>query len=303
MHYADLHNHTTASDGDFSPTELITRYAAMGVRAVAVTDHDTLAGLDEALAAGAQASVEVIPGVEVTVRFAEALFTGSLHLLLYFSKETLAQPDFRAACEETFTLGRGPALVKARVAAINAYYGPQGHEPRLPRDLDEAELFAQTDQVSRKHFANVLQGLGLDKTEVMQIIGNDSPAYIPSGLDLADLKPFLRAWPLVRVLAHPAAGSWPGPGHYKEVLPPFETVVALLPRFMDAGLDGLEAFYPGHTPELTEAVIATARRNHMLLVTGGSDCHDGAERGPGTAGVGAGEVALLMGMLMARSRD
>ena len=64
---ADLHNHTTASDGEYSPTELVNHAAALGLRAVGVTDHDTLNGLDEALAAGDAAGIRVVPGVEVSL--------------------------------------------------------------------------------------------------------------------------------------------------------------------------------------------------------------------------------------------
>ncbi|MBN2801033.1 MAG: PHP domain-containing protein [Deltaproteobacteria bacterium] len=302
MHYADLHNHTTASDGDFTPRELVALYAERGVRALGITDHDTLDGLPEGLAAGREAGVQVVPGVEVTLRFSEPLFTGSLHLLLYFPEALLEREDFLADCAQTFSLGRGPALVRARVEALNAHYGPAGLEPVMSRELTEAELFAQTDQVSRKHFAVTLAGMGLDKATVMRLIGNDSPAYIPSGMRPEDLAPLLGRWPFVRVLAHPAAGSYPGEGHYKEVLPPYETVEALLPRFTALGLDGLEAHYPGHTPDLTERVIGTCRALGLPLVTGGSDCHDMAQRPPATEGVGAPVLAMLMGMLAVRAR-
>ncbi|HUM72068.1 MAG TPA: PHP domain-containing protein, partial [Chloroflexota bacterium] len=73
---ADLHNHTTASDGEYTPTELVRAAAELGLRAVGVTDHDTLAGLDEALAAGHEAGIRVVPGVEVSLRFRRPYFTG-----------------------------------------------------------------------------------------------------------------------------------------------------------------------------------------------------------------------------------
>jgi hypothetical protein len=302
VHQADLHNHTTASDGDFSPTQLIQRYAALGVDAVAVTDHDTIAGLREALEAGRAAGVDVVPGVEVTLRFSEALFRGSLHLLLYFDAALLDDQAFLDLSAATFAKGRGDSLVQARLVEINRYFGPAGVEPRMPRELTADDLYGQTDQVSRRHFAVALKGLGItDRDEISHIIGNDSPAYIPSGMTFEDLEPLLAAYPFVRVFAHPAAGSFPGDSHYKEVLPPFETVVELLPRFEALGLDGLEVFYPGHTASLEAAVDALLVERGLPIGTGGSDCHDESQRPPGTAGCGIAVVQAIRELLAARA--
>jgi hypothetical protein len=94
----------------------------------------------------------------------------------------------------------------------------------------------------------------------------------------------MKQHPLLSVLAHPAAGSYPGNGHYKEVLPPIEIVETLLPEFLGAGLQGIEVFYPGHTKAFQEILLEWATR-HDLLITGGSDCHDALERPLGVAGI------------------
>ncbi len=301
MHQADLHNHSTASDGDFSPTELLQRYHRLGVRAVAITDHDTVAGLAEARQASAQLGIELLTGVEVTLRFAEPLFRGSLHLLLYFDPQLLDDQGFLALARITFAKGRGDALVRARLVELNRWFGPRGKQPRLPRDLTAEDLYSQTDQVSRRHFAVALKGLGIaGRDEISSIIGNDNPAYIPSGMTFEDLAPLLAAYPFARVFAHPAAGSFPGDSHYKEVLPPLETVVELLPRFLAMGLDGLEVQYPGHTPQLAEAVEALRQQHGLPLATGGSDCHDEDARPPGTAGVDYAVVERIRELLAAR---
>lgn len=104
---------------------------------------------------------------------------------------------------------------------------------------------------------------------------------------------------LVKVLAHPAAGSFPGDSHYKETLPPVETVERLLPEFMDPniiGLDGFEARYPGHIPE-HEKLVESWAKTRGLLVTGGSDCHDSAARALGKAGVPEHEARALLARL------
>ncbi len=302
MHEADLHNHTTASDGDLTPTDLVSAYADLGMRAMAITDHDTIGGLQEGLREAERAGIELVCGVEVTLRFAEELFRGSLHLLLYFSQGLLDDEGFLHAAAVTFAKGRGDFLVRARLAELNRWFGPQGLEPRLESDMVAEELYSQTNQVSRRHFAIALKRRGMtDREEVSHLIGNDSPAYIPSGMTFQDLAPLLQAYPFVRVLAHPAAGSFPGESHYKEVLPPLETVELLLPHFLVLGLDGLEVQYPGHTPELSQRTDELRRAQGLPLATGGSDCHDRQMRPPGASGVGYDAVERLRELLAARS--
>ncbi len=295
---ADLHNHTTASDGEYTPTELVNKAAELGLRAVGVSDHDTLEGLDEALAAGEVAGIRVVPGVEVSLRFRRPYFTGTLHYLLYIPRQLLDDAGFRRRAEAVFSQGRGGGLVRARVAAINVEFGPGGATPLLERDLTAEEIEALAPNVTRRHFALALaNNHGLDKGQVNMLIGNDSRAYIPSGIEPATLTPLLKAWPqLVRVFAHPAAGSYPGESLYNEVLPPIEVVEILLPEFLDddlLGLDGLEVQYPGHVAE-HRALMAEWAEAYGLIQTGGSDCHDRVNRPLGVAGIDeAGLDALL----------
>ncbi len=284
--FADLHNHTRASDGDFTPGQLVDKAKELGLGAVAITDHDTLKGIEPGLTAGLQTGVRVIPGVEVSVRFCRPFFTGTLHLLCYFSETRLSDSGFVAAFETVLSRGRGEDLVRARILRINETFGPMGKTPILPRDLTFQDIAGFSSNASRRHFALALsQTLGItDKQTVHQIIGNDSPAYLPSGIELNDVAGFMQKHPLLAVLAHPAAGSFPGKGHYREVLPPVETVKTLLPEFLAAGIQGLEVFYPGHTKDHQDLLLSWAKQ-YDLLVTGGSDCHDARERPLGVAGI------------------
>jgi len=297
---ADLHNHTTASDGEFTPTELVDKAAEMGLLAVGVTDHDTLNGVDEAIAAGKAAGIRVVPGVEVSLRFKRPAFSGTLHYLLYVPDDLVDDVEFRRKAEAIFSQGRGGGLVRARVAAINAEFGPHGATPLLRRELTAEEIEILADNVTRRHFALALaNNHGLDKEQVNRLIGNDSRAYIPSGIEPAALTPLLKAYPrLVRVFAHPAAGSYPGKSLYNEVLPPIEVVEALLPEFLDEellGLDGLEVQYPGHVPE-HRVLMAEWAVKYGLIQTGGSDCHDRVNRPLGVAGVDGAGLAALLGL-------
>jgi predicted metal-dependent phosphoesterase TrpH len=292
---ADLHTHSTFSDGDLSPTELVREAKERRLQAVALTDHDTLAGLPEALEAGNEAGITVICGVEVSLRFTRPDFIGSLHYLLYFPPRLIDHADFIISMGAVLSEGRGHGLVQARVKAINEMLGPKGSiEHVLKRPLTAEEVEAGTVNVTRRHFAEALtKHHGLDKNAVNRLISNDSPAYVPSGIPMALLKTLFGRYPIVRVLAHPAAGSFPGEGVYREVLPPWETVEKIFPEFLEIGLDGLEVMYPGHTAEHIELLKQMAKK-HSLLITGGSDFHDRVKRPMGTGGVGHAELDLLM---------
>ena len=239
---ADLHNHTNYSDGEYTPDGLVARAAELGLAAVAITDHDTIEALPEGLVAGKTHGVDVVCGVEITVRFVEDFFRGSLHLLVYLPPELLEREDFMKETGELLALGRGQALNIARLEALNAHFGPGGVEPLLTEALEEKDLLEHGTRISRRHFAMALSQRGFDKDTITHIIGNDSPAYVPSGMAIEALADYLPRWPqLVRVLAHPAAGSFPEDSHYKEVNPKWDVIERLLPSFLGLGLDGLEA--------------------------------------------------------------
>lgn len=298
---ADLHNHTIASDGEYTPTELVFKARDLGLTAVGVTDHDTLNGLDEALAAGEEAGILVMPGVEVSLRFRRPYFIGTLHYLLYIPRDLLQDDAFRQMAGEIFSQGRGGGLVRARVQAINKEFGPQGRNPLLDHDLTAEEIEALSPNVTRRHFAGALkENHGLDKEQITMLIGNDSVSYVPSGIEPEQLTPLLQKYPqLVRVFAHPAAGSYPGESLYREVLPPVEIVDTLMPEFLDddlLGLDGLEVYYPGHVQEYRDLMSQWAAE-YELIETGGSDCHDRVDRPLGVDGVDADRLAVLLDRL------
>ena len=278
MTTADLHIHTTHSDGEYTPSEIVHAAKELGFNTIAVTDHDTTSGISEALLAGSDAGIEVIPGIEITVKFRRDYFTGSLHVLVYFREELFHDQGFIDELEGIVSKGRGPALVEERVRCINEEFGPAGRTPLLTRNLTFEEISAYATNISRRHFAKALSDRhGLSKEEISLLIGNDSPAYVPSGIDMELLRDFFMKYPVIPVLAHPAAGSFPGDGHYREVLPPLSTVERILPEFLYLGIKGLEVYYPGHTQEHIEYLLELARK-HGLVVTGGSDCHDDTQR-------------------------
>lgn len=283
---ADLHNHTTASDGDFAPAELIRQAKEAGLKTVAISDHDTINGLNEAIDAGSKFDVNVVTAVEVTIRFKRDYFVGSLHLLLYFSKSLLENKYFMADLNKVLSQGRGDDLVRGRVALINEIFGPNSSSPRLSRPLQFSEVTSYSNNVTRRHFALTLREKhGFESREAInELIGNDSRAYLPAGVELGQLKPLLEKYNFLVVLAHPAAGSFPGNSHYKEVLPTISVVEKIFPEFIDIGLGGMEVFYPGHTTEHCALLLSWCDK-YGLIATGGSDCHDNLSRPIGVAGL------------------
>lgn len=284
--FADLHNHTTCSDGDFTPEEMVQKAKEKEIPVIGITDHDTLEGLEHAVRAGQKYKVTVIPGVEVSVRFKRSNFTGTLHLLCYFDPDLLENHDFCKVFNSILTNGRGEKLVRARIDEINKIFGPGGEKAALQREMNFEDISKLSDNATRRHFALALDktfGIG-DKQQINAIIGNDSPAYLPSGIELSEMGNIIGKYPMVTSLAHPAAGSYPGEGHYKEVLPPVDVVEQILPEFLDIGINGIEAYYPGHTPEHEQLIVQWSQR-HNLVLTGGSDCHDKSERPFGVQGL------------------
>ena len=295
---ADLHNHSTASDGEYTPSELVLKAREIGLKAMALTDHDTIAGLDEAVSSGHKSGIKVIPGIEVSIRFRRPFFVGTLHLLLYFSEALLKDTGFRDDLSSIVSKGRGLTLVMDRIDAINSEFGPEGREPLLARPLSIDEITSQGDNITRRHFFMALSKNHdiTDRGRIDRIIGNNSPAYISSGIDMNRLKPLIERYPVVKVLAHPAAGSFPGESHYNEVHPPIDVVERLLPELLAPGIigiDGIEVYYPAHTEELEEILFDWVRR-YDLLITGGSDCHDRENRPLGIKGMDQGELDKLL---------
>ncbi len=240
----------------------------------------------------------VVPGIEVTLRFNRSYFVGSLHLLIYFSEKLFKNTEFKNELLRIVGKGRGLSLVADRVDAINREFAPEGNTPLLKRPLLLDEVTSYGDNITRRHFFMALSEKHniKDKKQIDRLIGNSSTAYIPSGIDMDLLRPFFDQYPVVKVLSHPAAGSFPGESHYKEVLPPIEIVDKIMPEFLDkniVGIDGLEVYYPAHTKELEEILKEWAER-YNLLVTGGSDCHDRTVRPLGEAGMTRDELNKLI---------
>jgi predicted metal-dependent phosphoesterase TrpH len=257
----DLHLHTTASDGSSSPDALVREAAAAGVGTLAVTDHDTIAGVAAAAAAAARAGLTLVPGIEMTASVAGR----DLHILGYYldiDDEPLGA--FLAARREER---------RARVAAIGERLRAIG----APVDLGPAFEVPSADgrALGRPLVARALvaAGFAADVPDAFdRYLAEGRPAFIARpGVPPADVIARIHDAGGIASLAHP------GKMH----------VDARVPEFVASGLDAIEVYHPDHTPDDTARYLAMARA-HGVLVTGGSDYH-----GPGSGRTaGLGRVAL-----------
>ena len=260
MEHIDLHTHSTASDGSFSPTELVQHAKQVGLAAVALTDHDTTDGLAEALAAAKKLDLRVVPGLELSVDHPAA---GSLHVLGYFVDP--AHPELNERLDQL----RNARLIRNR--KIHAKLGELG----MPIDWAHLETLASADDpdksqvIGRPHFATALREAGHVETNQEafdKFLAKGCPAYFDRD----------RLGPAEAIkLIHAAGGLavWAHPGIHGLALDALE---AQLADFTDLGLDGVEIHYPRHRPHLIERLLQLAEE-HGLAVTGGSDFHGEAK--------------------------
>ncbi|MEV4253593.1 PHP domain-containing protein [Spirillospora sp. NPDC049652] len=245
----DLHTHSSVSDGTRPPAEVVRRAAAAGLDVVALTDHDTTRGWDEARAA-LPPGLEFVPGIELSC----ALGGRSLHLLGY-----LFDPDDPALDAELARLqesrdGRGREMV-ARLRELGSSV-----------TVEQVERIAAGARIGRPHIARAMVEAGtvasMDEAFTADWIGTDGRANVSRyALDPVEAIRLVRDAGGVSVLAHPRVRR----GGYV-----FDDEV--IGRLAAAGLDGVEVDHPGHEPDDRAALRVLAARLG-LAATGSSDDH------------------------------
>jgi len=241
----DLHVHTTASDGSLTPAEVVRLALEQGLAAIALTDHDTVEGLVEARAAANGTGLEVVPGVEISSDWP----VGDFHILGLYVDPWDGPFNECMQSMKAARLQRARKMLE-RLAALG-----------MPLEWDEVVRFCNGNcTIGRLHIARAMvhRGYVPDVHQAFQrYIGRDGPAYVPRlRMTPVEVIGLIRRAGGVAVLAHPAASG----------------LVEHIPTLASLGLQGVEVWYPAHSPEDVRALLRLARQ-HRLLVTGGSDFH------------------------------
>lgn len=248
----DLHTHSTASDGTFSPSELIEEAKKAGLTAIALTDHDTMSGLPEALEAGVKKGIEVIPGCELSVHTE----TGVLHIVGLWV-DSYSETLIRAFNEiQDRRKGRNEQMVaKLR---------------KLGFDITLEDVEEQAGgTVGRPHMARIMVARKYVKNfndAFNNYLGKQGKAYVPKdNISPEQAFDLLRSTDATPILAHPYLISTD-----EQVL---ESEVC---RLKELGLEGIEVYYSSHTIQRTGFCRQLARK-YGLQCSGGSDFHGHAK--------------------------
>jgi 3',5'-nucleoside bisphosphate phosphatase len=245
----DLHAHSDRSDGTLSPDDVVALAGRRDLAGIALTDHDTFDGLDEAAAAAEELGLDFVPGIEFSAEYDGA----SLHILGYW-----VDPHDEAVNAELDRLSatryrRGELIVEKL------------RELGFDIDFERVRQIAGGQTIARPHVAQAMVEAGIVATEQEafdRYISDDGLAYVPKHA----LEP-LEALRLIRragggcVLAHP--GMWKGNGSVPD---------ELIERMAEAGMVGLEVWHPDHDEEMRSRYAALAKRLG-LVATSASDCH------------------------------
>jgi 3',5'-nucleoside bisphosphate phosphatase len=267
MSRIDLHLHTTHSDGSLSPTEVIQLAHKANVTALAITDHDIVTAIPEAMAAGIDLGIEIVPGVEIS----SSMGSSELHILGYCINWQDSELNRRLASLRESRHTRNPQIIeRLRSLGLDVTY-------------EEVRTLAGTESVGRPHIARLL----MDKRYVTsakdafdRYLAEGRPAYVARELPQpADAIAWIRAAGGVAVLAHPTWAKVPGEG-----------LITLLTTLKDEGLGGIEVHYSTHTKKQTTEYLDLAKRLNVL-VTGGSDFH-GITKPDIEVGTGRGDLKV-----------
>jgi 3',5'-nucleoside bisphosphate phosphatase len=259
--YIDLHVHSTASDGSAAPEEIVRRAAMLGLKAIGLTDHDTVAGIPEALAAGERHGVRVVGGCEFSVTAP----WGEMHVLGYFL--TARSPSLEIFLERC----RADRLRRAREMVQQLQ--------RLGIDLSFESVLQESGggAVGRPHVARAIvrHGGATDVGDAFdRFIGRGRPAFVEKTLP---------TFAAVAAVVH-EAGGLVSAAHLKE-----QATAGVVEQLKTEGLDALETRHPSHDPDVRARLTDLALR-FGLQRTGGSDWHGDPKPGVTQGGLGSQQV-------------
>jgi len=260
----ELHCHTTCSDGTLTPEALVQAAIAAGVKAMAITDHDTLAGWDRAIAAAGE-QLEIIPGLELSTVHRER----SLHILGYYPDRAKLEGPLQDRIQ-----GR-----KRRARAMAVKLAALGYPIELPEMRGD-------NAPGRPHLAKALVAAGYI-THVQEAftrwLGDGGPAYV-------QYDQFAATDGIRLLLDCGAVPVWAHPYLFRG-----GTVATVLPELVEAGLMGVEVYHPNHSPS-DERKLEELCDRYGLLMTGGSDYHGPSDE-KGKAGISLNSLQVPLSLL------
>jgi predicted metal-dependent phosphoesterase TrpH len=268
MDRVDLHAHTNRSDGSLTPQALVTLAKEVGLRALAVTDHDTTAALPLAREVGASLGVEILTGIEITARFPGR----AMHVLAYGFDEN--DRTLKALLAEIIGQrdARNPKILQKLADA------------GCPLTMEEVRAQAAGSVIARPHIARAMVARGYVsdlRSAFQQYLKDGGPAFVPAEtVEPAEVVAVVRAAGGVSVVAHPRQLRIETPDGYRAV---FRDLAA-------AGLGGIEVLHPSHNSGERQFFGEIASRLG-LVASGGSDFHGDAKPDI-RLGVGDGSISI-----------
>jgi 3',5'-nucleoside bisphosphate phosphatase len=249
---ADCHCHTHYSDGTFTPTEVIERAHHIGLKAIAITDHDCTDGLKEGKEAAEKIGIELIPGIEISAFDAGR----EIHVLgLYIN------PDDPSLKELTKRRRKG------RTDRLKRTLDQLKEKENIEISIEDVLAMAGKGMPGRLHLARVLAEKGhcSDPDDAFRkFISDHGSCYIPNkGLSCQQAIELIRDAGGVAIIAHPSRNKRD----------------PLIRELRDEGLQGIEAYHPSHTPYKVQYYLSLSEELKMV-VSGGSDCHGLAKGKP-----------------------
>lgn len=245
MIICDLHTHSTASDGKFSPKEVVKKAYDRGVKYLALTDHDTLSGIAEAKEEAEKLGLNFIPGIELSTTYKDE----TIHILGYFRGDDYKNPELNNYLED---------IKKKRIERAHEIVRRLKKFNDIEIDVNEV-LKNGKDTIARPHIAKAIIDAGYNYSKEYifdNFIGDHCPAYIPANkLDSEDGIKLLRKYNAVVVLAHPVLLK---KLHVLDVL--------------ELDFDGIEGIYGLNTPEETANFLKIVDKKD-ILTSCGSDSH------------------------------
>lgn len=245
---ADLHSHTTASDGVQKPSVNVKLAKEAGLKAVGITDHDTVAGIEEAFRAGREIGIEVVPGIEISTSSGGQ----DIHMLGYYINHR--DESFLEKLRELRDVReRRNEMMLDKLAELGISITMEELKARKKGEMKERNI-------GRPHIAEILieRGIVGSLEEAFELfLGREGKAYVnPERISPEEAVGMIIAAGGAPVLAHP--------GLYRQD--------ELIPQLVRAGLKGIEVYHPDHSEEDEARYLATAER-FGLIVTAGSDFH------------------------------